>query len=331
MKKENNNLARIDNRLTFLEPYLKTRFYVPKEKGMYTQVAKAQPNDHAHIVVRNLTPAYYTKFDWPNRPAKSNLYIKYSFIGKRVDDKDCIRLHLADDLYKKTWDNTALILVEVKQSDTQSIMYYLNAYKLIQLLDRFNEEGHIPCKGNLSVLSPVDPFPTICRAHLQMWFPLATLSKEFNIVEAIDEVDFAKATVKPIYATFAPMHLLKGMKESKFITHWKVKAPMTWDGFHLGSRSDQSKPVVVTRLNNGVSLEFPSIKSAWAAICDAYQLEINYTSFVKCAKGRIKSIKLKDKFDRITIAYVEPQDKDALRSKRQKKEPVEINQQAQAI
>lgn len=281
-------IKRIDRRINELEMYFRTRWYFDDQ---LVTIQKAKPRDGAHLVINGL------RDDGP-------LKMKLTTICRPIEHADELggiqtlhSLKMPQSLarYAKTWKGVDLLVAEVYEPDDQeSLVYYLDAQKLLRTVKRTGEADFIRTANK-----------HICREHFRFGISLADLDSEFELIEEVDRIRWKQHMITIELCKLPLPKYMQERRNVRFISHWTGASERTkrryWSSFKLSPLTDQSRPVVVKSIDTGREVEFPSIKAAVEGVSEAVGKKLCRGSFDNVLTGRAKTIRTPR--GRITVRY----------------------------
>ena len=271
-------IKRIDRRINELEMYFRTRWYFDDQ---LVTIQKARPRDGAHLVINGL------RDDGPLR-------MKLTTICKPIEHADELggiqtlhSLKMPQSLarYEKTWKSVDLLVAEVYEPDDQeSLIYYLDAQKLLRTVKRTGEADFIRTANK-----------HICREHFRFGISLADLDSEFELIEEVDRIRWKQHMITIELCKLPLPKYMQERRNVRFISHWTGASERTkrryWSSFKLSPLADQSREVIVTVLKNGREARFPSIRDAVEAMSAESGKKLCRGSFDNVLAGRARSIR----------------------------------------
>ena len=269
-----------DTRLNYLEEYFQTRWFF---KDALVQVKKAKPQYKCDLVIFNT-------------PGKELIKCKYTSICRPMIHKGigilgfedveqtvyCLHLPRKSEDYKKTWKGIDYVIAEENRKDEKkSILYYIDANKLLTLINQLISEQAIFIEGREIIYH---------RENLVAGVPMEDLVSIFDIVDMVDEINWAKREVRIVFSKLPVSSHIDIKKPIKFRSIWDPSFTKYWPSFKLRRSADRSKVVIITSLDTGRSFEFPSIVAASRELSQSIGHNISECAIRDVVKGRSKTI-----------------------------------------
>lgn len=271
-----NFLEIIDRALNANEWYFRTRFH---DVGI---LLKSKPNEPGHLTLAPWNGSIPTQhFSYTTVCKKMRDYsIQNAYEPIRTEEVLVLQLPRQAKDYVKTWGKSDYVICKHTNGDTTTF-FYLNAPKLLSYLEK--------------ALDAVDWNGEKIPRHLVHIEVLRIQGlTELGIVEMVDTYN-AKTGYIHVEHNASPIptpdHFRSGF--CKTINLWensKWTRPV-WTAFELRKgQAAPAKPVVVTSLDTGRSLSYPSLTQAAASLTSLGK-RVTAMQLTHCLKGRTKSFK----------------------------------------
>lgn len=269
-----------DTRLNQLEEYFKTRWFYT---DALVNIEKAKPQFRCDLLITNV-------------PTKEFIKCKYTTICKPMVHKGigilgfedveqsvyCLHLPRKSEDYKKTWKGIDYVIAEEnRKEEKKTVIYYIDAPKLIAIINQLISDQAIQIDGTEILYH---------RENLVAGVPMEDLVSVFGIVDMVDEIDWAKKEVRIVFSRLPISSHLDAKKAIKFRSIWDPKYKNYWPSFKLRRSGDRSKPVIITSIDTGKSIEYPSIAVASRKFSELIGHNVSEGAIRDVVKGRSKTI-----------------------------------------